>query len=368
MTDITEINNWLKNQYIFVKDDWLQACVEWILDEGEELSLNQIKESVYEQWLVADLQDIGSSHLPHDISYVQKSIQGNYTFQILAVQDVSQSSYSQLLKISGKENENVTVSATPMPTVPTWEIKPSRMLMLTLTDGNQILKGMEYKPIPFLHAKLLSGTKITIFGPVECRLGVLILTDEKIKILGGEVESLIKENSQKRILLRTLGQDENNTADLNGEDSSNTQNIDSGIDFSRNSFPIDQNQENNVTTTVQRTKRHFENINLSHQFNNNSDIIDLTILYENDSDDDIIHVNEPDTLEDDDEFMMNIDYDELDQLVKENCNKELFSSEEEFSCSSPPKKIPKNLCKIKAPPPILSQIPEFDLSDSDNSN
>ncbi|XP_023228569.1 recQ-mediated genome instability protein 1-like [Centruroides sculpturatus] len=161
MTDILEIKNWLKNKSILIEDDWLQACVEWILNGEGELTLDQIKDSVYKQWLIADLQEIGCSCLPQNIYSIQKNIlQGNYVFQILTIQDISQSFYSQLIKLDGKENENTAVSATPMPTLNTWEIKPTRMLMLTLTDGVQILKGMEYKPIPFLHTKLPSGTKV----------------------------------------------------------------------------------------------------------------------------------------------------------------------------------------------------------------
>ncbi|XP_067126155.1 recQ-mediated genome instability protein 1-like [Centruroides vittatus] len=372
MTDILEVKNWLKNQSILIEDDWLQACVEWILNGEGELTLDQIKDNVYKQWLIADLRDIGCSRLPQNIYSIQKNIlQGNYVFQILTIQDISQSFYSQLIKLDGKENENIAVSATPMSTLNTREIKPTRMLMLTLTDGVQILKGMEYKPIPFLHTKLPLGTKISVFGPIECRLGVLILSAEKIKILGGAVESLIEENNQRKILLGALGQDETSYVnELNREENSNTQSIDSGIVITESNVLTEQNQNsNNSRALTQRIERQVNTVSSSNiSTNYNSDnfvVIDLTDENEPESSN-IVNVSEAlEYDDDDDEFMMNIDYDQLDQLVKESCNKEIFPFNEEIP-ASPPKKIQKNSCKIKAPPPILSQIPDLDSFDSDD--
>ncbi|XP_023228564.1 recQ-mediated genome instability protein 1-like [Centruroides sculpturatus] len=290
--------------------------------------------------------------------------------QILTIQDISQSFYSQLIKLDGKENENTAVSATPMPTLNTWEIKPTRMLMLTLTDGVQILKGMEYKPIPFLHTKLPSGTKISVFGPIECRLGVLILSAEKIKILGGAVESLIEENNQRKILCGALGQDETSYVnELTRGENSEIQSNDSGIVITESNVLTEQNQNsNNRRALTQRTERQVNTVsssNISTNYSNDNFVIDLTTDENEPESSKIVNVSEALEYDDDDEFMMSIDYDQLDQLVKENCNKEIFPFNEEIP-ESPPKKIRNNSYKIKAPPPFLSQIPELDSFDSDD--
>ena len=41
-----------------------------------------------------------------------------------------------------------------------WEAKPSRMMLMTLTDGEVEVKGMEYKPIPALSPDTTPGTKV----------------------------------------------------------------------------------------------------------------------------------------------------------------------------------------------------------------
>ena len=43
-----------------------------------------------------------------------------------------------------------------------------------------------------------------IEGEVECRLGVLLLSQEQVTVLGGEVEHLLEENSPGMVLARLL--------------------------------------------------------------------------------------------------------------------------------------------------------------------
>ncbi|NXF41807.1 RMI1 protein, partial [Nyctibius bracteatus] len=90
-----------------------------------------------------------------------------------------------------------------------WEAKPTRMLMLQLTDGIHQIQGMEYQPVPVLHSNLPPGTKITVQGNIAYRLGVLLLKPENVKLLGGEVDALLEEYSQERVLARLIGETEN---------------------------------------------------------------------------------------------------------------------------------------------------------------
>ena len=46
--------------------------------------------------------------------------------------------------------------------------------------------------------------QIKLTGPVECRLGMLLLTSPNVTVLGGEVESLMTTNNQKCVLSRVM--------------------------------------------------------------------------------------------------------------------------------------------------------------------
>jgi hypothetical protein len=66
-----------------------------------------------------------------------------------------------LQEIRKQINENVEVGAT-MPQA--WEPRPTRMLHLTLCDGIQTIKGIEYRPIRSLDEQLLPGCKVTVIA------------------------------------------------------------------------------------------------------------------------------------------------------------------------------------------------------------
>ncbi|XP_067886142.1 recQ-mediated genome instability protein 1 [Heterodontus francisci] len=203
------IETWLEaTWHLKVPSHWLQACLEWIQQENQGAALTQarINKQVFEQWLLTDLRDLEHQILPDGISEAQKcELSGFYCLQIDSLVDVSQAAYSQLQKIRGKDTTNEQVTSTHI-SQRSWEAKPTRMLLLQLTDGVQELQGMEYQPIPALHSSLSPGTKVLLLGNIACRLGLLLLKPENVRVLGGEVESLVKENSQERILARLIGE------------------------------------------------------------------------------------------------------------------------------------------------------------------
>lgn len=83
------------------------------------------------------------------------------------------------------------------------------MLQAHLTDGTQMIKAVEFQPIPQLHLDLIPGTKMLIKGPVQCRRGVILLRPENVEILGGEVKSLVQKNAPENVLARLVGKTEN---------------------------------------------------------------------------------------------------------------------------------------------------------------
>ncbi|XP_070568492.1 recQ-mediated genome instability protein 1-like [Ptychodera flava] len=203
------LSNLKSSCHILAKEEWCHACIEWIQDEYQNTSLSpsRIQEIVYEQWLHGDLKELAEPSLPRGLSTQEKTIlRGMYCLQVESVRDVSQPAYSQLQKLSGGTDPE-ELASTFTQTTPRWQTNSSRMLMLQLTDGVQALQGMEYKPCPDLSVDMSPGMKIQVQGTIQCRLGVLLLTSENVRILGGDVESLMEENSQVMVLSRAINVD-----------------------------------------------------------------------------------------------------------------------------------------------------------------
>ncbi|NWI96823.1 RMI1 protein, partial [Pitta sordida] len=210
------VETWLSSTWhVKVPLTWLEACINWIQEEnsGSNLSQAQINKQVFEQWLLTDLRDLEYPIFPDCILSAPKGeLSGFYSIQIDSLVDVSQPAYSQLQKLRGKSTVNEEVTASTEAFQKPWEAKPTRMLMLQLTDGIHQIQGMEYQPVPVLCSNLPPGTKITIQGNIAYRLGVLLLKPENVKLLGGEVDALLEDYSQERVLARLIGETESSSS------------------------------------------------------------------------------------------------------------------------------------------------------------
>lgn len=206
------VETWLSSTWhVKVPLTWLEACISWIQEEnsGSILSQAQINKQVFEQWLLTDLRDLEYPVLPDCVLDDPKGeLSGFYSIQIDSLVDVSQPAYSQLQKLRGKNTVNEEVTASTQGFQKSLEANPARMLMLQLTDGIHQIQGMEYQLVPVLHSNLPPGTKITVQGNIAYRLGVLLLKPENVKLLGGEVDALLEEYSQERVLARLIGETE----------------------------------------------------------------------------------------------------------------------------------------------------------------
>ncbi|XP_015508895.1 recQ-mediated genome instability protein 1 [Parus major] len=210
---VARVETWLSSTWhIKVPLTWLAACINWIQEEnsGSNLSQDQINKQVFEQWLLTDLRDLEYPILPNCILDTPKGeLSGCYSIQIDSLVDVSQPAYSQLQKLRGKSTVNEEVTGSSQAFQKPWEAKPTRMLILQLTDGIHQIQGMEYQPVPVLCSNLPPGTKITVQGTIAYRLGVLLLKPENVKLLGGEVDALLEDYCQERVLARLIGEAEN---------------------------------------------------------------------------------------------------------------------------------------------------------------
>ncbi|KAL6114086.1 rmi1 [Pungitius sinensis] len=201
---------WLQSSWhIKVPFAWLEACVEWLQEEAGgagHLPQQQINQQVLDQWLLTDLRDLSYPVLPEGLSQAQKTeLNGTFCVQVDSLLDISQPAYSQMQKWRGSDCANDEVSAVTQFTQRPWEARPSRMLLLQVTDGVQSLEAMEYRPVPALSTALRPGVKLQLQGQMVCRLGMLLLGPPNIKVLGGEVEDLVERNNQGKVLCRTLG-------------------------------------------------------------------------------------------------------------------------------------------------------------------
>lgn len=216
------VRNYLSRRHIGVPDDWLGACIEWVLSEYPQRNVSFIQDKVYQEWLHANLCELATSCLPLQVQErAPTTISGHFALQINSVRDISEPAYSQLLKVEGADTENTSVSATQDPRA-AWERKAERMLMLELTDGTTVVEGMEYRSAPNLNVGLSPGTKVLVYGTIMMRRGILFLTQQNITVLGGKVVALLETNNQRNTLVAALNASyDDDTQTENGGGSNN---------------------------------------------------------------------------------------------------------------------------------------------------
>ncbi|KAM6958778.1 recQ-mediated genome instability protein 1 [Aplochiton taeniatus] len=219
---------WLQSSWnVQVPLTWLEACVEWIKEEGFGRALpkqrinqqhhNETSLQVLDQWLLADLRDLANPALPGGLQQRQQvKLNGSFCVQVDSVLDISQGAYGQLQQFRGTDSTNEGVSAVTQTNSSSGDSKSTRMLLLQITDGVQNLEAMEYRPIPAFNTSMRPGVKLQLKGQIVCRLGVMLLGPENVVVLGGEVENLSERHNQGRVLSRALGLPEE--ADSNQHD------------------------------------------------------------------------------------------------------------------------------------------------------
>lgn len=200
MTDeIADIKQFFDSHQVRLSPIWLRDCIKWCKEESlpNDYELKDLKYKVFEQWLLLDLRDVEIPCLPPNISNKLKYIlNGNFSLQIMKVVDISKPKYWQIQKI---RNQTIKNNLEKDDTA-----SSKRVLMLTLSDGVQEVEAMEYKPIPSLSLNLTPGLKLRLMGPITVRRGRLMLENNNIKIIGGEVDTLMVSNAAENILAAAL--------------------------------------------------------------------------------------------------------------------------------------------------------------------
>jgi len=208
--------------------DWVTACMEWLAGDQPGLTAAQVLLKLQEQWLITDITTPGVMErpvLPGNLSDCVKSdLPGQYTLQIQHGHDVGSPAYGQLQKLHQVDLENARVSADDSQAsqagqggyqatqggkyVQSWEPKPQRVMMLTVTDGFQTVEAMEHQVIKAIPDVVTPGMKIQVLGPVTVRRGIILLTSNSLRVLGGEVEELQDQFELVKILQQKIGKED----------------------------------------------------------------------------------------------------------------------------------------------------------------
>jgi len=211
----------LRSRGIFVSLDWVSQCLDY-LREDTYISNESLLLGLQEQWLITDLNTPGvmeHSPFPNNVAAITKfQLRQNVCLQVNYGYDIGNSAFRQLQKLYKLVNDNAQISAEDddstqsayQPSqgryVANWEPQPSRVLCLNITDGFQTIKAIEHERIDVLPDNIPPGVKIELVAPLVCRKGKLLLTQNSVRLLGGEVEELGDENTTEQKLAQKLGQ------------------------------------------------------------------------------------------------------------------------------------------------------------------
>ncbi|XP_014361460.2 recQ-mediated genome instability protein 1 [Papilio machaon] len=198
---INSVRKYLASHHMFAVEEWLSGFVEYLMENNAEYGENEVQTLAKEQWLLNDLKDICPGSLPQNLRNQQKTtLTGRFVLQVNACVDIGTPAYQQYLKLQKVNTENIEATINNDEKIPS-----HRMIKLYLTDGVQEVSGIEYRPMRNLSCDITPGCKLLLKGPVDCRRGVMLLTEPNIELLGGEVQELADENSLVQLLASKLG-------------------------------------------------------------------------------------------------------------------------------------------------------------------
>ncbi|CAH0589260.1 unnamed protein product [Chrysodeixis includens] len=199
---MNSVKNYLAAHHMYAVDDWLSGFLDYLSEDTERnYSESEIQNLAKEQWMLNDLKEISPGSLPANLKHQQRTVlQGKFALQVNAAIDIGTPAYQQYQKLQKVNLENVEATTNYED-----RISSRRMMKLCLTDGVQEICAIEYKPMRNLTCDITPGLKVLLKGPIECRRGVLLLTEDKIDLLGGEVQEIAITNSLAGQLSAKLG-------------------------------------------------------------------------------------------------------------------------------------------------------------------
>ncbi|EFP02006.1 hypothetical protein CRE_22779 [Caenorhabditis remanei] len=196
----TFLFQYFNERHILLKDEWLNSVIEFLhqkLPSSRGFSDEKFANLVLDQWTCSHIENTSFPVFGNhgiDANVAKQRLQGPIVCQINGFIDTGSPYYQQYCNLSGrngKKEDNSGFERVFHEKEDDSDQKPSRLLKLSLTDGESSLHAIEFWKCPQLSLHLKPGTKLLIEPPCDIRKGNFLLKPNNFKILGGEVLPLL---------------------------------------------------------------------------------------------------------------------------------------------------------------------------------
>ncbi|CAI2353130.1 unnamed protein product [Caenorhabditis sp. 36 PRJEB53466] len=200
------------DRYILLKNEWLKTCVDFLhnrVPESNSFTDEKFANLVFEQWTFSNFEStsfpvFGNHGICPDVK--KQELQGPIVCQVNSFIDTGSPLYAQFCSMNRSVKEdNTGFEKIFHEKEEDYDTKPSRLLKLTLTDGESSLKAIEFWKCPQLSLHCAPGVKILIQPPCLIRNGTFLLKHNNCKLLGGQVLPLLNCRRPLDQYARTLG-------------------------------------------------------------------------------------------------------------------------------------------------------------------
>uniref|UniRef100_A0A0K0EK32 RecQ-mediated genome instability protein 1 n=1 Tax=Strongyloides stercoralis TaxID=6248 RepID=A0A0K0EK32_STRER len=212
MDEVLSIKNYFKSVNIPLTDDFLMAAKKFYTESKGGARLIPLKDFVFYQWLHCDIGDTTTHNSLPLITSTNGNVLINQVFQINWVVRIDiplYSIYSELSETKAdlawfNNEEEGSHNFHNYSKCNLDEFEKSRMLLMELSDGVNIIQAIEKEPITNLKTISAPGTKIAIHGNVSYYNRILYINNGVATILGGDVEEQYNRNNAMSVIERKL--------------------------------------------------------------------------------------------------------------------------------------------------------------------
>ncbi|CAI2173595.1 7916_t:CDS:2 [Funneliformis geosporum] len=185
--------------------DGLEKALTKVLSEKEMIHINELLNRIYYELLHSELSDVIYPTLPNlnefQNGYIAQN--GPILLEIVECIEVGIPTYKLLQVLNEFESTQANLTEDKRESEAKLEF-PRKMLYLLLSDGQQKIKGMEYKRIPELSLNTPIGKKVLI-NNVKYAENVLFLTPENTFICDGFEWTSRRPGDLKLTFMEILG-------------------------------------------------------------------------------------------------------------------------------------------------------------------
>ncbi|PIC28429.1 hypothetical protein B9Z55_020345 [Caenorhabditis nigoni] len=187
------------DRHILLKEEWLNSVIDFLHNQvplSRDFDNEKFANLVLDQWACSNIESTSFPAFGNhgiDSSIQKQHLQGPIVCQVNGFIDTGSPYYQQYCNLnrSGKKEDNSGFEKVFHEKEDDSDQKPSRLLKLSLTDGESSLNAIEFWKCPQLSLYCKPGTKLLIEPPCDIRRGTFLLKPGNCRILGGEVLPLL---------------------------------------------------------------------------------------------------------------------------------------------------------------------------------